>query len=339
MTPIDIIEQIYRSAAQPTLRLQTFTTELRHWYQAFPSSNYLQPCVIDGRAALICQRQLSAAAPPAFRALAALCAEHGIYLKEDARSHTNSPYAAHNRRKLAVVLTFCLTMAATTHASGVNTPAYFAAQQNQAVSAKFDSQSLSTITSDIAKQTGISFRFDAAVEKDKINATLNARDWKGGLAQLLQAYNYSTVQEGNVIKTVFITGYRGGIKPVTVNAVQNSITETIPDQYQDFLQNATTADISLPTDQLADLPEGGSMPVDLPVGSFIVTRESMVELEDGTMSWVGTMDAESQFYRLYLAQTPDGDVIGNIFTPNGSYNIETIDGQTVMVEVQQLSLR
>lgn len=336
MNPFNIIDDVYRIAAQPVTQLRSFSTELQHWYQAFPSQNYLQPCIIDRKAALVCKKHLSVTAPQAFRALKAICGQYGIILKEDSRAETSPPPFAHNRRKLVVVLTFCLSMASGVQAADVNHHVLAAASSmaNQPVSLTINKQTLSDVTLKISSETGIHFKFNAAVEHDQVNIKLNAQDWKGALAQLLESYNYSTIQEGNIIKTVFITGYKGGVKPVADENVNPAAT-----QPTSFLENPTTVDITLPTDKLANMPDGGDTLVDLPVGTFTVKQESMVALEDGTLSWVGTMDDENQFYRLYLASTGDGEVIGNVFTPNGAYNIETIDGQTVMVEVNQVSMQ
>lgn len=337
MNLINVIEQVYLAAEQPVPHVHSLATELRHWYQAFPATNYLQPCVIGGKAALVCQRHLSHKAPQAFRALQAICLQYGIYLKEDARRRAEPANIAHNHRKLTIVLTFCLTMA-NSQAASLNQAAVPAVNQarSQTISLLIDQERLSDVTLKIAEQTGICFKFNAAVENDLISKKLQAQDWKSALAQLLQGYNYSTIQEGDAVRTVFITGYRGGIKP---EAAGEPSAGPYAGRSEDFLGNKVAVDVTIPTEELAGLPEDGRMQVDLPVGSFAVRQESMVALEDGTLSWVGTMDDENQFYRLYLARTQDGEVVGNVFTPDGAYNIETIDGQTVMVEVQQVSMR
>ncbi len=342
MNPIDIIEEVYRVAAQPVAHVRSLATELQHWYQAFPANNYLQPCVIDGKAALVCKKHLGDTAPQAFRALKAICGQYGIFLKEDSRAENRPSHIAHNRRKLAVVLTYCLTMASAAQAANLSrhTLAGASLVATQSVSLVIKKQMLSDVTLKIASETGIRFKFNVAVQNDLITKKLDAQDWKGALGQLLASYNYSTIQEGNVIKTVFITGYKGGVKPPANEDINRALPDTADtDQLTDFLVNQEMVDITLPTDELANLPEGSDMLVDLPVGAFIVRQESMVALEDGTLSWVGTMDDENQFYRLYLTRAEDGEVIGNIFTPDGAYNIETIDGQTVMVAVDQISMR
>ena len=337
MTPTDVIESVYRNVSTPALNLQYLATELRHWYQAFPKTNHLQPCIIGGRAALICQKHLSDTMPQAYRTLKAICTENGIYLKEDSRGEHSNPDFTDNRRKAAVILTFCLTIAAN---FPENAFAATSRIESQTVSVAFKNQTLSDVANKIAAQTGMRFKFDAAVENDMINKKLAAPNWNSAVDQLLQSYNYTTIQEGNVIKTIFISGYKGGMKPSTETEVGPDL-YSAPDTYpsQDVFDSETSIDITIPTEELANLPEDGEMMIDLPVGTFNIKQESMVALDDGTLSWVGIMDDETQFYRLYLTRSEDGEIIGNIYTPNGAYNIETVDGRSVMIEVNQASMR
>lgn len=347
MNPIETIDGVYRSAARPVERLGHLCTDLQHWYQAYPANHYLQPCVIEGKAALVCQKRLSSVAPLAYRALKAICDEYGIFLKEDARSQGAPQDFFQNRRSMAVVLTFFLNMVLSVEAanlsgeSGLPTVSRIETQ-TQAVSLVIKNQTLQEAARNIALRTGMTFKFNAAVEKDMIDTKLLASDWKSALSQFLQDYNYATIQENGAIKTVFITGYKGAIKPVSDSG--SGIDQAFPidshDDYPDSVfMDRMTMDVDIPTDLLTDLPEGGEMMVDLPVGGFIVKQESQVALEDGTLCWVGTMDDEESFYRLYLAQTQSGEVVGNVFSPYGVYNIETIDGRTVMVEVEQIGMR
>lgn len=342
MNPIDVIAEVYRLATYPVQQIQDLATELKYWYQAFPAYNYLQPCVINGKAALICQKHLSDDNPHAYRALNAICTQYGIYLKQDTRVNTGIPIL-HDRRKAQVILTFCLTIASNTYAAKIGEPplpATTPTPNTQTISMVFNNQPLSDAIRQIADQTGIRFKYDAPIESDIINKKLEASNWNKALGQLLQGYNYTMIHDGNQIKTVLISGYKGGMKQVDSHDSPDILSADLNTSFQnDQPEQGPIIDIVIPTDELANLPEGGAMNVDLPVGTFTIKQESMVMIEDGTLSWVGTMDDENHFYRLYLARNRDGEVVGNVFTPSGSYNIETIDGQTVMIEVKQVSMR
>ncbi|QPK62731.1 hypothetical protein IVG45_18120 [Methylomonas sp. LL1] len=198
------------------------------------------------------------------------------------------------------------------------------------------------MTRKIAGQTGIQFKFNVAVEDDLINQKLVAQDWNGALTQLLQGYNFTTIQEHNAIKTVLITGYKGGVKPVADTGQRHPVDSDRVDPGELF-DNRIVVDIDIPIDQLAELPEGGEMMVDLPVGAFNVKQASMLTSEDGSLSWEGTQEGDQTVYQLYLAKTRDGEVVGNVYGPDGLYSIETVNGQLVMVEVDrrldQISMR
>jgi len=349
MNPIETIDGVYRAAAHPVLRLGHLCTDLQHWYQAYPANHYLQPCVIEGNATLVCQKRLSIVAPLAYRTLKAICDKYGIFLKEDARSQTASQDFLQSRRNAAVVLTFCLNMvfsveaANRSEAPGLSTASRFETQK-QAVSLVIKNQTMQEAARSIALRTGMSFKFNAAVEKDMIDTKLFASDWNRALSQFLQDYNYATIQENGIIKTVFITGYKGSFKPASDTDFGSGNDQVFPiDSYNDYpdsvFMDRVTIDIDIPTDLLTDLPEGGEILIDLPVGGYIVKQESQITLEDGTQSWVGTMDDQEGFCRLYLTKTQTGEVVGNVFSPFGVYNIETIDDGIVMVEIEQIGMR
>lgn len=101
------------------LDIRLLAETLQDWYVLHPQYNFLHPCVIDGRPALVCQANLSRIAPDTFAQLRDIAAAHGIYLKEDSRIQDQSP--AHNRRRNAcLVLSFCLSILATTRSVTAN---------------------------------------------------------------------------------------------------------------------------------------------------------------------------------------------------------------------------
>lgn len=108
MNQILRIEQTYREAASRIDHIPELLKALSLWYQANSGHNYLHPCVIDGRAALVCQHDLSKAAGPAFAELRTIADRFHIYLKEDGRTRAEG-HAFHNRRSnIGLVLSFCL---------------------------------------------------------------------------------------------------------------------------------------------------------------------------------------------------------------------------------------
>jgi hypothetical protein len=110
MPEITLIHQIYRHAAQPVLAITDLSKALNNWYRAYPGYNYLHPCVIDGRAALVCQYDLSLIDPQAFLELQAISSRYQIFLKEDRRNQALGFGRQEKRKNKLVVLAFCMNL-------------------------------------------------------------------------------------------------------------------------------------------------------------------------------------------------------------------------------------
>lgn len=220
-----------------------------------------------------------------------------------------------------------------------------------------NSHQLSSITKQITLQTGVQFVFNASVQQDSVSTDLRLdwksnwkSDWKFLIKQVLAGYNYTLSEEfyeNQIVKKVHITGYAKGVPPKHLqsdlqgdnngNAIENIDSHVDADNID--IANNVIGDIDMPIDQLIELPEGADMTIDLPIGAFNFKQENAVFSEDGTSSWVGTLEGNNNIYRMYLAKTQDGDVVGNVYTPEGAYNIETINGQTVLFEIDQVGMR
>ncbi|WP_347986803.1 hypothetical protein [Methylomonas sp. AM2-LC] len=113
MTEILRIQEIYQSVEIPVSGISELSNALSAWYAAYPKQNYLHPCVIEGRAALVCQQNLSVIAPHAYAELHAIAAQYQIYLKESRRSQQIDHGGYDRRNKKLIVLTFCMNLLAT----------------------------------------------------------------------------------------------------------------------------------------------------------------------------------------------------------------------------------
>lgn len=113
MNQIEILNIAYRTALQPVECLEGLASRLNRWYQDYPEQAYLHPCVINGRAALVCQRGLLNQHADAYWALKAIADEYAVYLKEDSRQKDAAFSTENRRRQMAVVLTFCIGLLAT----------------------------------------------------------------------------------------------------------------------------------------------------------------------------------------------------------------------------------
>lgn len=126
MNEILTIEKTYRGASSPIDKIPELVKSLNSWYLAYPEHNFLHPCVIDGKAALVCQRDLSSNNGSAFAELQAIADQYRIYLKEDRRTHEVGHEFSNRRKNIGVVLTFCLGLMASSKmvtAGGLQGPA------------------------------------------------------------------------------------------------------------------------------------------------------------------------------------------------------------------------
>jgi hypothetical protein len=112
MNEIITIKQTYRGASRQIDNLTELAKALNRWYQAHPEHNYLHPCVIEGRAALVCRRDLSRIAGQAFAELQAIADQYRIYLKQESRTQDVNHEFANRRKNITLVLTFCLGLMA-----------------------------------------------------------------------------------------------------------------------------------------------------------------------------------------------------------------------------------
>lgn len=106
---IKTVNQVYKDLDQQNINVTALVDELKSWFFLFPQYRFIHPCVIQGKASLVCHAQLSTLSPDAFSALTTVADKYGIFLKEDART-ANKQQAFNRRTNTAVVLGFCLGM-------------------------------------------------------------------------------------------------------------------------------------------------------------------------------------------------------------------------------------
>jgi Metallo-peptidase family M12B Reprolysin-like len=197
----------------------------------------------------------------------------------------------------------------------------------------------------IARRSGISFKINAANQKDIINKTLAADDWRTALPQFLKGYNFTIEADKQTIKSVIITGRNGSgnnsPSPETstdtfVDAVPNAPGK-LPDRYQNHTAGSVMP-VNLPMAELTITRVGEKITLDLPIGQYIVNHDNRVGHHDGSSTWIGYLENEGKGYRVYLSQGEAG-IIGNVNTPDGAYDIDTVDGQTYLVDLERSGLK
>jgi hypothetical protein len=246
---------------------------------------------------------------------------------------------------LAVAMLAILSTGASANETAPNETAPLIKEQPHNIYHVVKNKTLIEVTNQLANRTGITFKINAAVENDVINQKLASDDWKAALAQLLHGYNYTTELDQDVIKTVVITGHNGSghdnvattVAETDLVVVAPDFSKKLPGKYKNF-NPGSVMNVNLPMKELANIPVGDDLTLDLPIGQYKVKHDNLVDHDDGTSTWIGYLDDEGKGYRVFLSQG-DAGVIGNVYTPDGVYNIETVDGQTVIVDLERSGLQ
>lgn len=191
--------------------------------------------------------------------------------------------------------------------------------------------------SQISMRSGIEFKIDRSVQSDVLSKKIAADDWPSALGQLLSGYNYTSVRSGGKIQTVLVTGRNGsGLPPQTsalANGMRFSLTPEkakLPARYRNYAPGSVIP-LTLPMAKLKQSKLGQSVLLDLPIGQYPVNHDDLVDDGNGEMTWMGYLQDEGKGYRVFLSQG-DAGIMGNIATPDGAYEVETVDGQTYLVD-------
>ncbi|AEG02627.1 hypothetical protein [Methylomonas methanica] len=205
-------------------------------------------------------------------------------------------------------------------------------------------KTLLNVTNQLTNLSGVMFKISADLEDDVINLKLVADDWGTAIGYLLKDYNFTIETKNSTIKTVLVTGRHGSGNTVKKRLekedrlvlVASDFADEIPGKYKRF-NTGSVFNVTLPLEQLNDIAVGDGFILDLPSGQYNVKHDNQIEHADGSSTWVGYLDDEGQGYRVYLSQGEAG-VIGNMYTPDGAYNIDTVDGQTVLIDIDKSGL-
>lgn len=205
-------------------------------------------------------------------------------------------------------------------------------------------QSLGNSLQQIAQRSGIEFKINTDLSNDQVAHALASDSWDNAVRDLLSGYNYTTVMDGDRIKTVIITGHNGTSTAPSV-ADKTRVDESqliviapkvisLPKKYHNFPAGAVTA-VNLPVKQLMALKDGSKAQLDLPMGQFNVAHDRTVDELDGSKTWIGYLADEGEGYRILLSQGNAG-TMGVVTTPDGSYNIESDGNNTFLVDTSKL---
>ncbi len=71
-------------------------------------------------------------------------------------------------------------------------------------------KSLADTLAQVAQRSGIIFKINADLGQDVVSQTIDAESWNIAVRALLANYNFATIQESNMIKTVIVSGRNKG---------------------------------------------------------------------------------------------------------------------------------
>ncbi|MBD9355721.1 hypothetical protein [Methylomonas albis] len=121
MNEISTLLQAFGGATSRIEGIEKLAGDLNSWYLQQPvERNFLHPCLIVGKPALVCQAGLSRNAGTAFTELEAIARRYGLYLKEDSRQRDDASILHNRRRNIGLVLSFCIGMMASSRAVTAN---------------------------------------------------------------------------------------------------------------------------------------------------------------------------------------------------------------------------
>lgn len=204
-------------------------------------------------------------------------------------------------------------------------------------------QSLVETLQQVAQRANITFKVNTDLGNDVVSQSLSAENWPQAINNLLINYNFTTIQNGDNIKSVIITGHKQNgvsVNPAVKNTDVDKViviepkSQVLSAKFRGLPQGAVTA-VALPVSKMMEIRDKSTVALDLPMGQFNVAHDYTVNEEDGSKTWVGFLSEEGEGYRVFLSQG-EGGIMGMVTTPDGTYNIESDANGVYLVNTQKL---
>lgn len=250
----------------------------------------------------------------------------------------------HNIIKRAVTAAFIAAALSTASYADARSAADLIKVQPSAVYHAIRGKSLADTLAQVAQRSGITFKINTDIGNDVVSQSIAADNWASAVKSLLVNYNFSTIQDKGSIKTVIISGRindatgTGTAKTITAGVDDLIVIEprlkALPEKYQGFPAGSVTA-VDLPVDTMMNVKDGSTIALDLPIGQFDVAHDRTVNEEDGSRTWVGHLSNEGEGYRVFLSEGAGG-TMGIVTTPDGTYNIESDNTGSYLVDTGKL---
>lgn len=110
---INLVRDVYgKYPGWDKRKITDLLVSLEEWCGTFAEHNFLHPCLIGGRPALVCMAKLSVLSPHAYESLLKITDSRQLLLVEDRRSETKERFVNRRAGSMAI-LAFCFGLAST----------------------------------------------------------------------------------------------------------------------------------------------------------------------------------------------------------------------------------
>jgi type II secretory pathway component GspD/PulD (secretin) len=91
-------------------------------------------------------------------------------------------------------------------AASLSTTNSYADVQSTTIYHAIRGMSLADSLAQVAQRSGITFKIDTDLGKDKVSQLIDAENWNTAVRSLLVNFNFTIIQDSDTIKTVIISG-------------------------------------------------------------------------------------------------------------------------------------
>ena len=197
--------------------------------------------------------------------------------------------------------------------------------------------------------SGAEIKVPPNLADDIITRSVREETWQSALNQLLLGYDYVVAWGNDSVPSKLIVCCRNqnADELMAVQAVRASTSEdlliyepgafSLPEKYKG-LNPRSISSVSIPVERMKQMKIGERVSLSLPSGQFEVIHDKQFQHETGDVTWVGYLETPGEDYRVIITMAGDSN-LGQVVTPEGSYNLDTQEGHTWLVDASAANLQ